>query len=416
MKEDFPWKIQGPLESPSEIDQSFRVRRGDGEVEFELRHALGDSDQDPRRQRFLRELAFLARMDHGIFPPILDRGILEGRPFAVLPLRSDPALVDLEESQLSRVERLDLSIRLAGALAHVHRRGHRVPTLDPRHLTFRLGPRTPSLPRPYGAPAASFPGASKLPEGLGFGSRHPFAQDCIRWALLVHWLFFSDASALDPQGALRGVKARAPDLPEGFAEVVETLLDPEASSRPQHGGELFETLRRLSRQEDSPDPSDPKVRRPGPPVSELIEVVRAEIPSAPPLVDPESAPPRGRISGVQKIGLGLGAAFLVVLGLLLSRSPPGLEVPAPTFQTADSGLKALAQIQEVEVGEVPSILDAILQASARRTLPRRLDDPIRITRMTRRATTDPAATAALLEGYLKELRQELSAASTEVEP
>src|SRR5687768_5606962 len=76
-------------------------------------------------ERFLREIAFTARLDHPHILPLLDSGESDGLLYYVMPLVEGESLRDRlkRDKQVSIDETLQITREVASALSHAHEHG-----------------------------------------------------------------------------------------------------------------------------------------------------------------------------------------------------------------------------------------------------------------------------------------------------
>jgi serine/threonine protein kinase len=120
-----PWALQG-LIGEGGMGQVWLARRADGAYEKDVAIkllALGSPTADLAR-RFARERAILARLDHPNIARLLDGGTLDnGQPYLVMEHVEGQELRAFSQIRaLSINQRVELMLKICGAVDHAHRR------------------------------------------------------------------------------------------------------------------------------------------------------------------------------------------------------------------------------------------------------------------------------------------------------
>jgi len=99
----------------------YRVERADGSYEQQAALKLLARPEEPDDlRRFAAERRLLARLEHPDIARLLDGGVHQGRPYAVLELIEGERL-DAHARRLPLAARLALFLRICSAVAHAHR-------------------------------------------------------------------------------------------------------------------------------------------------------------------------------------------------------------------------------------------------------------------------------------------------------
>lgn len=114
-----PWRVAA-LIGRGGSGEVYRVDRADGTYEQQaaLKLLARPEDEDESR-RFAAERRLLARLEHPDIARLLDGGMHDGRPYAVIELVEGLRL-DLHAAGRPLEERLELFERIAAAVAHAH--------------------------------------------------------------------------------------------------------------------------------------------------------------------------------------------------------------------------------------------------------------------------------------------------------
>lgn len=420
-------EILGELPSPAKYLKIFRARHPRLKTDLEFRLAAGDDDRDPRTTFFLDELAVLTKVDHPCFPPVLDRGTYEGKPFYALPFRrNQPSLASLlEDEALTTAHRCEAARGLASGLAALHRRDLVLGALHPGLVAWRADHLLPSLPFPLGAralkPARGFP---TLPGSLDLEALDPRTRDVVRWGLLAHWLIGRGEEPFLEDGSV--MPFAAGEVPYELGLLIEGALGVDPAARPADAEDLHAVLAVLARdQEDRIASKDPT--RQGLTVEQGLEELRKSRAGVRLVSDEDPGwmdPVRDRWRELgARVQWGVAALWAALCCLhVVAVLTPVLErwrssrrvaaVQAPVDASADHPLndpavKALVAARQVGPGDLDDLLRKTRQASRKRLLPRRLDDPVRLQRILNQKTRDPEAAAAALAKWLDELRAAL---------
>lgn len=99
------------------------------------------TDAELERERFRRETALVAQLQHPHIVPLLDSGEIDGRPYFVMPLIEGESLRHRlrRQGQLSRDEVLDITRDVSSALDYAHARGVVHRDIKPENILLATG-------------------------------------------------------------------------------------------------------------------------------------------------------------------------------------------------------------------------------------------------------------------------------------
>lgn len=250
---------------PSFSAHSYRYRVFDQTFgrEAELRVGRGDKHAELHRV-FLLEMRELAGIDHPAFLPVLDRGTLQGRPFYVVPLRTDPRLTQLvDEGTLTTEQRLGVTSFLITALVQAHERKTIASWIDaqfvaltrehglPYFVHHRVDPDVRKLLAEAAekAPDPEAAALDRLPEDCELSAEPSVQANLFLWGRLAYWLL-SRGRWPYPQKRTSGPTRKPtadlnPKIPRAVGEVVDACLDWAPAGRPESAAEVYEVLKGL---------------------------------------------------------------------------------------------------------------------------------------------------------------------------
>lgn len=398
--------LEEPLKSPLPYVERYKGKHRLFGRAVEVRIATGKADE-----LFLREQALLERLDHPALPAVLRHGVMDGRPFYLIPLRPPERTRFLSLArEWSPTTRLESLLSVASALACLHRAGEALGGLHPSLLAWESDRGSASLPFPLAmAGYPPFGGLKRVPSHLeGVAARGP-TRDVVCWAVLAYRLLTGVDEVFPAEGGPpTEVREVLSEVPRSLAKAIDrSLID---AAPPEDAAALLQSLgaevlapravgllgARLGRADRPRQGSD-----------------RLQTTS------PGAAPPgAARRQPLLELGVALGlslALTLVALRALGPASPPA-STPPPTVAAttqrranfagvwADPFLRALAARQQVAPREVGELLDRVRDLSRRGVLPARLDDPAMLRQLRQRHATDPEGAAVALEDWLRRLR------------
>ena len=115
-----------------------RGRRRDRDVAVKIQRS--DRDDDADEQRFFRESALLASLDHAAFPDVHDVGTTDGRLYLVMEYLTGSTLAGvLEQGALAQQTAVDWALQLSEALETIHDRGLVHRDIKPENVLFEPG-------------------------------------------------------------------------------------------------------------------------------------------------------------------------------------------------------------------------------------------------------------------------------------
>lgn len=115
-----PWRVLGLL-GRGGSGEVYRVERADGSYEQQAAlKLLSRPEEDDDLRRFAAERRLLARLEHPDISRLLDGGVHDGRPYAVIELVEGERL-DVVAKRLNLAQKLALFLRICAAVAHAHR-------------------------------------------------------------------------------------------------------------------------------------------------------------------------------------------------------------------------------------------------------------------------------------------------------
>lgn len=266
-----PWAVLGLL-GRGGSGEVYHVRRVDGSYEQEaaLKLLTRPEEADDLR-RFTAERRLLARLEHADIARLLDGGVHDGRPYAVLE-RVDGVRLDHYAAGRPLAERLTLFRRVCAAVAYAHRHliVHR--DLKPANVLVTAAGAPKLLDFGIAKPLESREGEATLalrltpdycaPEQLQGGAITP-ATDVFALGVMLHELITGQAAwplagagvqrALDrlahaelppPSSRLQGAAARA--VRGDLDAIVVKATQPDPAARYAHAEALLDDLQRAA--------------------------------------------------------------------------------------------------------------------------------------------------------------------------
>lgn len=431
-------EILGELPSPSPTYQRIRAKHLVLGREVEMRLAT-ESGREGTAAGFVQEMLELSYLDHAAFPPVLERGVFQGRYYYAVPLRAHRPLAEfLAEGELGLGpgQRRLLLRQLASAFAAAHMVGVSLPapalgelTWDPTHEQLYL-----PHPRLGGGEAPAYLVGAEVEKPALEAAAETSGANVGQWAALAYAVlgdgkgpFAPDAPA--PAQQLEGVEANLVGLidgclfgddesrPSDAAELL-VLLQVAAPARPDDGvaggsvpaleagtlkthQDLKKTLADLRTAGAIPR-ADPREA-----FGEVLGKIQdrlagLEIPS----FEPPSATPKA-VAAVAAIVL------LAVWFLTAEPAPPPPPPPAaeagfdPRSLKDDPYVKALASQESVAPSEFPRWWRILRTLANEGRLPPGVTDQPQLMRIYGRSKKDPQAACADLELVLERLREAL---------
>lgn len=410
--------------------------------EVELRVALAPG-REGEAAPFVQEMLELSYLDHPALPPVLDRGVFQGRYYYAVPLRPHMGLEALvDEPELGVVPRVEMVRQLASALATMHVVGIVPPAPDPRELCWdeaqgALRFRHLRLRGP-GEPAYAGGLSSEGRQEAGLTSAR---ANVLQWAALAYWLLARGAGPCEGAGEPVPLATRSEAVHPDLARLVDACIVGDDDERPESGPELQALLRLVPgalRAPPSGTPSGPMAAPMEAPlaldVKTSLHDLRASgrIPRLLGALDGKLEAVRERLQAIElpsfeapestTRNLGIAAAMgLCLLGGLLVGS--GGEAPRVKVGETDltrlgptvdelardpyvASLVAMRSVAREDFGRTWRVLRTLALQSR---LPEKLRDEARILAVHGRFQKDPEGACAELEAMLDELRSELGA-------
>lgn len=392
-------------------------------------------------EELVREMVELAALDHPSFPPVLERGLSQGRYYYAVPLRTHHPLVDqVRDAGFPLRDRGRVVLALVSALSALHLKGILPPPLDSRELGW--DPEIGVLRfRHHRLRAGGFdPFGTLLPQDW----KDPTPANQVRqWAALSYWVLTRGKAPFEG-GEEVPLRGRVRRVHLDLAHLVDICLFGAEDERPGNGPELAALVQLLPGPIAVPgggpgggDP--PEDARSKLDVSRSLADLRQQgkIPRVVEAFEGQLGSLRDRLGEVDLPSLpgleGLGwerlsrpsPAWLVVggLGLLLLlwlafREPGGEPPPVRVGRTdlgalgvsaedlrSDPYLERLAKMRSVTRSEFSEVFGLLRTLGIQGRLPASLRDPARLVEIHKQFQSDPDAACGALEGMLDELRE-----------
>lgn len=407
--------------------------------EVEVRVAEAPGKEGPAGA-FVQEMLELSFLDHPAFPPVLDRGMVQGRFYYVVPLRPSRDLEGrVEDESLAPPTRGRLVRSLASSLSALHRAGIVASPPDPRVMGWDQDLEHLHLHHPRLRP----PGESRFLEALPEEWRDATPElNVLQWATFAYWWLTAGKAPFEG-GQVVPLAQRVRAVPPELVELIDVCLFGEDDERPTTGPELLALLQLVPEGPPSlvevPDvarvPDRPGLRASTLDVKQTLTDLRARG-SVPAMGDVQEGPVarlRAHLGELELPSLGDlpsldtlaggnrrvlfagGLAVLLLIGFFFSGGGDAapavrvgeaeiehLRVPETALRE-DPYLQRLLAVRSVTREEFPQLWRLVRTLAIQSRLPEGFREEKRILSMHATFQDDPDAACGDLEHFLEEL-------------